>query len=175
MTTLLAPLAPEAAHQRLAAGTARLIDIRDPDEFARRHVPGAELHPLAGISAAALSGDPRPLIFTCKSGMRTGTNQALLAKLAPGSFVLEGGIDDWAAAGLPIAKQSGAPLEIMRQVQIGAGSLVLLGVLLAVLVSPGFIVLSGLVGAGLMMAGITGFCGMARLLALMPWNRPAAG
>jgi hypothetical protein len=31
--------------------------------------------------------------------------------------------------------------------------------------------LSGFVGAGLVFAGVTGFCGMARLLALMPWNR----
>jgi hypothetical protein len=58
-------------------------------------------------------------------------------------------------------------------VQIGAGGLVLLGVVLAVLISPWFMALSAFVGAGLVMAGITGFCGMARLLAHMPWNRRA--
>ena len=61
----------------------------------------------------------------------------------------------------------------MRQVQIAAGSLVLAGVLLGAFVAPGFYALSGFVGAGLLFAGVSGFCGMARLLAVMPWNRRA--
>jgi rhodanese-related sulfurtransferase len=64
-----------------------------------------------------------------------------------------------------------APLPIMRQVQIAAGSLVLSGIALAVLVSPWFIALSAFVGAGLIFAGITGVCAMASLLLHMPWNR----
>lgn len=59
----------------------------------------------------------------------------------------------------------------MQQVQIAAGSLVLAGVLLSQLVAPAWIWLSGFVGAGLVFAGVSGFCGMARLLAVMPWNR----
>ena len=66
-----------------------------------------------------------------------------------------------------------APIDIMRQVQIGAGSLVLIGVALGALVAPGFYALSAFVGAGLLFAGATGFCGMAHLLARMPWNRRA--
>ena len=61
-----------------------------------------------------------------------------------------------------------------RQVQIGAGSLVLAGALLAWLVDPAFHALSAFVGAGLVFAGVSGFCGMAKLLALLPWNRAAA-
>jgi predicted branched-subunit amino acid permease len=61
----------------------------------------------------------------------------------------------------------------MRQVQIGAGSLVLIGIILGTLVAPGFYALSAFVGAGLVFAGTTGFCGMAHLLARMPWNRRA--
>ena len=63
------------------------------------------------------------------------------------------------------------PLPLMRQVQIAAGVLILLGVALGYTVNSGFFLLSAFVGAGLAFAGITGFCGMARLLALMPWNR----
>ena len=59
----------------------------------------------------------------------------------------------------------------MRQVQIVAGSLVLLGVVLGTTVSPLFLLLSGFVGAGLVFAGLSGWCGMAQLLALAPWNR----
>ena len=45
------------------------------------------------------------------------------------------------------------------------------------LVHPAWIALSAFVGAGLLMAGATGFCGMARVLMLAPWNRtrPAGG
>ncbi|MFZ4109013.1 MAG: YgaP-like transmembrane domain [Polymorphobacter sp.] len=61
-----------------------------------------------------------------------------------------------------------------RQVQIGAGSLVLAGALLGWLVDPAFHILSGLVGGGLLFAGVSGFCGMAKVLTLLPWNRAAA-
>ena len=67
-----------------------------------------------------------------------------------------------------------APLEMFRQVQIGAGSLILLGAALGLFVHPGFFALSALVGAGLLTAGITGFCGMAKVLAVAPWNRTTA-
>jgi rhodanese-related sulfurtransferase len=88
------------------------------------------------------------------------------------AFILEGGVDGWAAAGFPVVENAKAPLEIMRQVQIAAGSLVVAGVALGLLVHPAFFGLSAFVGAGLTFAGATGFCGMARLLAVMPWNRP---
>ena len=70
-----------------------------------------------------------------------------------------------------MAVDSGQPIEIMRQVQITAGSLVLLGVILGTWVAPAFYGLSAFVGAGLMFAGISGWCGMAKILAVMPWNR----
>ena len=49
--------------------------------------------------------------------------------------------------------------------------LILCGVVLGYSVSSGFFLLSGFVGGGLLFAGVTGFCGMARLLKVMPWNR----
>lgn len=66
------------------------------------------------------------------------------------------------------------PLELQRQVQIGAGSMILLGVILGTTVAPGWYALSGFVGAGLIMAGVTGFCGLARVLMKMPWNKNSA-
>ena len=85
----------------------------------------------------------------------------------------EGGLDAWKKAGLPVSFDRSKPIDIMRQVQIAAGSLVLIGVMLGFLVNPGFYALSGFVGAGLLFAGVSGFCGMARLLGVMPWNRRA--
>jgi rhodanese-related sulfurtransferase len=91
------------------------------------------------------------------------------------SYILEGGIDAWKKAGLPVAEDRKQPLPVMRQVQIAAGSLVALGVVLGAFVAPGFYALSGLVGAGLVFAGLTGICGMERLLVRLPWNRTAGG
>ncbi|CAN7598193.1 rhodanese family protein [Phenylobacterium sp. LjRoot164] len=168
-------LNPKDVAKLLAEGRAVLFDVRDPDEFARRHVKGARLRPLASLDDGPLDVPPGAVpIFTCRSGMRTAANCTRLAAAAGGgALVLAGGVDGWAAAGLPLVEDRKAPLELMRQVQIAAGSLVLLGVALGLLVHPGFFGLAAFVGAGLTFAGASGFCGMARLLALAPWNRAA--
>jgi rhodanese-related sulfurtransferase len=167
----LPKLSPAEA-QRLVAGGARLIDIRGRDEFARARAPGAENRPLDQLEP--LGGDA-PVVFLCRSGMRTSGNAARLAGCCSGeAYILEGGLDAWKAAGLPVEEDRGQPVELMRQVQIAAGTLVLIGVVLGYLVSPVLFGLAAFVGAGLVMAGTTGWCGMARLLATMPWNRRTA-
>jgi rhodanese-related sulfurtransferase len=163
-------ISPAEAQRRIEAG-AVLIDIRNPDEYARAHIPCARNLPLTQIGR--IEGAPE-VIFHCKSGMRTSANaQALQATTDAPVFLLEGGFDAWQKAGLDCKVDKAQPLEIIRQVQIGAGSLVLLGVLLGFLVSPALFGLAAFVGAGLVMAGTTGWCGMAKLLALAPWNRRA--
>jgi len=176
MTDILTPLSPADVAARIDGGHALLIDIREPDEFARRHVPGAVSLPLSRFDLKPLPVLPgTAVVFTCKTGMRTGGNAARLAAPVAGeAFVLAGGVDAWAAAGLPVAENATVPLEMNRQVQIGAGSLVLAGALLGWLVDPAFHILSGLVGGGLLFAGVSGFCGMAKVLTLLPWNRAAA-
>lgn len=175
MTANLRSLPALQVAARLKAGRAVLIDIRDADEFARRHVPGALSRPLSSFETAHLKIEPaKDVIFTCRSGMRTQANCDRLAAAVEGeAFVLEGGLDAWTRAGLPVNADRKAPLEMMRQVQVAAGSLVLTGVLLGFVLHPGFFGLSAVVGAGLTFAGVTGFCGMARLLQAAPWNRPA--
>lgn len=175
MRATLPALTPAEARTRLAAGRAVLVDIREADEFARSHIPGARSVPLSGWDGAALPAGAGEVIFTCRSGMRTaGACDRLAARVSGPAYVLEGGLDGWRAAGLPVATDARAPLELMRQVQIAAGSLVLLGVVLGFLVAPGWFGLAAFVGAGLTFAGATGFCGMARLLMFAPWNRPRA-
>jgi rhodanese-related sulfurtransferase len=176
MTAILHPLTPQQVRERLDAGRAILVDIREADEFARSHIAGAQSQPLSTWEKAHLSVDPdADVIFTCRSGMRTaGACDRLAVRVNGDAFVLEGGLNAWAKAGLPVATNANAPMEIMRQVQIAAGALVLIGVVLGFLVSPAWFGLSGFVGAGLTFAGISGFCGMARLLMLAPWNRVKA-
>jgi len=173
MTAVLHKLSPSKVQERLDAGYAVLVDIREPDEFARRHIKGAQSQPLSAWEKAHLNLDPdTDVIFTCRSGMRTaGACDRLAARVKGEAFVLDGGLDAWAGAGLPVVTDADAPMEMMRQVQIAAGSLVLLGALLGYLVAPAWFALSAFVGGGLVFAGVSGFCGMARLLMLAPWNR----
>jgi rhodanese-related sulfurtransferase len=172
---MLKPLSPAEAASLVDAGHALLVDVREADEFASRHIPGALSLPLSLPDSGPLAcGMDSSLIFTCQTGRRTNSNAGRLLARVPGSsaFVLEGGVDAWARAGLPIAgKQAAHTIPIMRQVQIAAGLLVLTSVLLSIFVAPTWIALAGLVGAGLSFAGLTGWCGMAQLLSKMPWNR----
>ncbi|MEM9573336.1 MAG: rhodanese family protein [Pseudomonadota bacterium] len=171
--TTLTKLTPQVAADRLKSGKAVLVDIREPDEYAREHIPGSISLPVSALDEADLKLDAgQNAIFHCKSGMRTDSNCATLAQHVEGdAFMLEGGLDAWRALGLPTAKNSKTPLEINRQVQITAGSLILIGGLLGWFVAPAWFGLSVFVGAGLMFAGISGWCGMATLLQAMPWNR----
>ncbi len=168
----LTAVEPEEAERLIAAG-AKLIDIRDADEHARERISGATNQPLARIEQ--LASHSGPVIFHCRTGMRTQNNADRLAAAGGNSpcYVLAGGIDSWRSSGRPTIVDKRQPLEIMRQVQLVAGGLVLLGVVLGFLVSPLLFGLSAFVGAGLMMAGATGWCGMATLLRQLPWNRPA--
>jgi rhodanese-related sulfurtransferase len=163
-------LSPADAHAAIDAG-ARIVDIRGADEYAREHIPGAINLPLDRIGEFLCDG--RPVLFHCRSGMRTAANADQLAQAASGApvYILDGGIDGWRSAGQATVADRSQPLEIMRQVQIAAGTLILAGVLLGLFVAPAFFGLSAFVGAGLLFAGVTGWCGMASVLRHMPWNR----
>ena len=171
----LKTISPAEAKQRIEAG-ARLVDVREADEFARERIPGAWHRPLSKLERTLEAGGASAIVFHCRSGNRTAVHAERLAASAPvEAFAIEGGIEAWKRAGLPVAVDRRQPLEIMRQVQITAGSLVLLGLLLGWLVHPAFFGVSAFVGAGLVFAGASGWCGMAKLLAAMPWNRRPAG
>lgn len=168
-------VSPENARKLLAEG-AVLVDIREADEHARERIPGATSAPLSRLGESRFEG-PAPVIFHCKTGNRTATNaERLKGAAACEAYLLEGGLEGWKKAGLPVATDTRRPIEINRQVQIAAGGLVVLGAVLGYSVDPLFHLMSGFVGAGLVFAGASGTCAMASLLARAPWNRaPAAG
>ncbi len=173
----LPTISPNDAKRLLEDG-AILVDIREADEHARENIPGAFHLPLSKLDEADMAlHQGRPVIFHCKSGARTLANTPrLAAKLGSQwqAYVVEGGLDAWKKAGLPVTADRSQPIELQRQVQIVAGSLGLAGTVLGVLVSPWFLIVPGFIGAGLTFAGVSGFCGMARILLLAPWNKPRA-
>ena len=148
------------------------IDVRSTTEFASGHIPGAISVPLDEIEkrVADLSVD-RPLVLICQMGQRARIAADLLRPCRSNLFVLEGGTRAWKEAKLPIVASVKARWSLERQTRFGAGLLVLLSTILAVTVSPYWLLLTGIVGAGLTFAGSTDICLMGMLLAKLPWNR----
>ena len=167
-------ISPDKARELIARG-AVLVDIREADEHARAHIAAARHEPLSRLGQLDIDKDAVAVIFHCRTGHRTAGHADRLAQsTGTEAFILDGGIDAWRRAGLPVVENRRQPIEMMRQVQIVAGSLVLTGAVLGTFVHPGFYGLSAFVGAGLVFAGVSGTCMMAQLLAFAPWNRRAS-
>lgn len=182
----LESISPSALNERMRGGEpVALLDVRTPAEFDARHVRGAHLLPLDELSPdraiARLGGNglgkEQPLYVTCQSGLRAAQAARRLAEAGyPRVTVLEGGVQAWAQAGLPVVTgKARSTLSLERQVQIALGVLVLLKVGFGFAVHPAFFVLLAALGVGLVVAGITENCALARLIARMPWNRRPLG
>lgn len=159
----------------LISNGAAVVDVREADEHARERIPGAVNMPLSRLNDWEIP-PAATLVFHCKSGARTNGAAGLLAARVGGAcdaYIVEGGLIALGKAGLKTVRDTRQPIDMQRQVQIGAGGLALAGTILGVLLWPGFLAVPGFVGAGLLFAGVTGFCGMAKLLARAPWNRRA--
>jgi rhodanese-related sulfurtransferase len=130
----------------------QLIDVRSASEFATAHVPGAINIPLEQIElrTADLRSDV-PVVLICQAGTRARMAADLLAGSAKNFMVLDGGTDAWLRAGEPAVRSTAA--------------------LLAVTISPWWLIVPAFVGCGLTFAGLTGLCLMGEFLARLPWNR----
>ncbi|MFM7426086.1 MAG: rhodanese-like domain-containing protein [Elainella sp.] len=164
---------PHALKQGLEQQILTLIDVREPAEYAREHIAGAQSMPLSRFDPKQISAaDQAQLVLYCQSGRRSATAaEKLLAAGFESVLQLEGGLAIWKEAGYATVINRNAPISLMRQVQIVAGALVFTGTLLGAFVSPWFLLLSGFVGTGLMIAGLTNTCMLARLLAQLPYNQ----
>ncbi len=170
----LVDVSPDLLAEWLAAGEAVLVDVREDFEHREERIDDAVSRPLSKFDADALRREcgGKRVVFHCRSGKRSADAAGRFRQGDGPAFHLAGGIDAWKDAGLPVTRPvSGARLPVMRQVQIAAGSLVVIGVVGGLTVSPWLFGVAAFVGCGLMFAGITGWCGMAKLLAVMPWNR----
>ncbi len=169
----LKAISPSALNMLLSQQAVTLIDVREPAEHAGERIPGSILMPLSKFEPDQVPFDAqKPLVLYCQTGNRSSqAAQKLFAAGADEVTHLEGGLSAWVRAGYPTQKDKNAPISLMRQVQIVAGSLVLIGTVLGAFVSPWFLLLSGFVGSGLVFAGITNTCALAMLLAKLPYNQ----
>ena len=164
---------PHEAHTNFTAGAAWLIDVRTPAEYRSLHAVGATLMPLDVFdpnTAAAGAPTGSTIHLLCKSGGRATQAAQKLAAVGCPCVVVTGGTEAWAAAGLPVVRGAAA-MSLERQVRIAAGLLTFTGVVLGFTVHPYWFGLSGFVGAGLTIAGLTDTCMMGMMIAKMPRNR----
>ena len=164
-------ISPNEAKRMIDEENAVIIDIRDPDEYAREHIEGARLMPLSVFTLLPPAPDrERPAIFHCRTGTRAkGSAETLEKHGFSATYLMEGGFMGWKKAGLPVVSKE-VPIPIPRQLQIVSGGLITILSLLNFFM-PFFNWLILFVGANLFFAGYSGICFMAKILKYMPWNK----
>lgn len=185
MNAVISNVSPQEVFTRRGRGeVVHLVDVRTPAEFEAVHADGARLIPLDRFETSAVdaavgldlggAGVTEPMYLVCQSGARaTQAAEKLVRRGYTNVHVVDGGTEGWASAGLPVIRGR-ASMSLERQVQIAVGTLVVFKVLFGFAISPVFFALVALMGAGLVFAGLTQNCAMAKLLARMPWNQRQA-
>lgn len=159
----------------MEADEAVLIDVREPAEYAAERIPGSVNLPLSSFSPDKLPAhDGRHLVLHCQAGARAtqATCRLIDAGLGP-VWCFEAGMSGWRTAGLAVEGTGREMINVQRQTQIAVGTFVLAGTLLGAFVAQGWLVLAGLMGCGLIVAGSTGKCALAELIARLSWNQKA--
>jgi rhodanese-related sulfurtransferase len=160
------------------AGEAVIVDVREPAEHTAEKIEGATLVPLGTVCKQGMPHcEGKKLVVHCRSGKRSASACEKLLAEDPSLEIynLEGGISAWAAAGHEVASSGKFFLPLDRQVQLTIGVMLIAGSVLGYLFSPAWLLLTGFIGGGLTMAGLTGFCGLAMIIAKMPWNQSVVG
>jgi rhodanese-related sulfurtransferase len=183
MTTMQikSSVSPQELNRLLAGGVpAELLDVRTPGEFAAAHVPGARLVPLDQLDAANFlqqrGESDKPIYVLCQTG---GRARRAIDKFQRAGFngcvLVDGGTQAWIDCGLAVERGESRVLPLMRQVQITVGFVSAIGAALALFVDLKFALIPLVMGCGLLFAGLTGYCGLALVLAKMPWNKSDSG
>jgi rhodanese-related sulfurtransferase len=168
----------DALRARLAqGGVCQVIDVREGAEYDAEHIAEARLVPLSAFAPQAAGLDPQQTVYVmCRSGSRARhAAERLQQRGYQDVRVVAGGLQAWIAAGYPVERGPHRAWSLERQVRLVAGTAVLLGVGLSWVVHPGFSALAACIGAGLAFSAVTDTCGMAMLLARMPWNQRPQG
>lgn len=148
-----------------------LIDVRTPGEFRAERIPNSQNMPLDQFEQQVESlANHSNLVLVCAGGSRARQACQILSANDIAAVVLDGGLKGWKAQQKQTESDPGGAISLERQVRIVAGALVATGGILSLVVHPYWALLSTFVGCGLIFAGITDTCGMAMLLAKLPYN-----
>ncbi|MFH1441277.1 MAG: MBL fold metallo-hydrolase [Candidatus Omnitrophota bacterium] len=151
----------------------KLLDVRSALEYSDRHIKDSVNIPIDMLNYKTddLSKSGQSYIVLCRTGNRSPMAADMLLQSGIHSVkVMEGGFTRWQKEKLPIIKgQGGVSLE--RQVRIIAGTLMLLGIILAWLINWVFIFISVWVACGLILSGLTDNCLMGMLLMKLSYNK----
>jgi len=166
-------ISPVEAKNLLDNNKAVLIDVREPAEYRSEKISYALNIPLSRIQSNYIQQHKdKKVILHCKSGNRSlEACKKVIQSLDFDIYTIDGGIDAWAASGMDIETGKSNILPLNRQVQLTIGLMILSGLVIYQCVTPFGLVLPLVAGIGLMNAGITGWCGLAKIMALMPWNK----
>jgi rhodanese-related sulfurtransferase len=172
----LSDIEPRSARDLYASGACIIVDVREPDEHARERIAGAKSVPLSSLTAASIAAlGSKSVVVHCKSGRRSADAAMRCAELTSRGISvanLRGGIDAWKAQGLPTVVDTMRPrMSVMQQTQLVIGIGVLVGTALGTAVHPWLLAIPAMMGAGLIVAGATGTCGLAVVIGKMPWNK----
>lgn len=153
--------------------TVDFINVCEPAEYKEKHIPGVRNVPLGSVQQHVSEFANKQTIYVhCRSGNRG--KQAIEKLKAAGVTAelvnVEGGILAWDEAGHPTTSLTNR-LPLLRQVFLAAGLLILIGFFGSLFIHQAFAYVMPFVGAGLVVSGATGWCGMAILLSKLPWNK----
>ncbi|PIR85610.1 sulfurtransferase [Candidatus Kaiserbacteria bacterium CG10_big_fil_rev_8_21_14_0_10_44_10] len=152
--------------------TVDFINVCTPAEYKEKHIKGVRSVPLDTLHTKVDELNKKKTVYIhCRSGNRG--RQAIEKLQALGVTAelvnVEGGLMAWEEAGFETGSHT-KRIPIIRQVFIGAGALIIIGLLLTHLVNYNFLLIPFFVSIGLLVSGITGWCGAAIILSKMPWN-----
>lgn len=150
------------------------VDVREVFEHQVEAVADAIVHPFSGFDAHRLNQeiDGRRPIFYCRTGVRSRKALNMMLKSGFDAQHIVGGIQGWKADGLPVeSSKTGTSIDVMRQTQLAAGSILVGLSALAYFFNPLWMVGVTAVGLGLFHAGASGSCALAAAISWLPWNR----
>jgi rhodanese-related sulfurtransferase len=112
VTDVQIEMPPDRVAELARSGDAQLVDVRTAEEHEAGHVPGARHLPLERLSEQASSLDrDRPVVFFCRSGDRSAMAAEAFRGAGYDATSMEGGLEAWAAAGLPLEPEGGVVLD----------------------------------------------------------------
>lgn len=174
---MLAPrlLTPNEADRLIREAPAtQFVDVRTLGEYESAHI--AEAHhilpnKLGEHANRLMESSAAATVLVCQSGQRAHNAHRVLSQLGVSNlYVLDGGMNAWISAKLPVRYGKRQKISLERQVRIIAGSLAATGGFLGAFVDPGFALIPAFIGCGLVFAGVTDICMLGMLLGRLPYN-----